>query len=399
VACEFAQPGNCPATLGARAVIPILNEGARIGWLVVKSHSLVRVPTFARAALEAIASRIGNAIERIQAQETLLASQRELKALFESLDDFLLVVDPHGQIVDANRSVLEHSGYSRLELIGMSIAELFPLPGQLDAMTANILEGQLTFIDLPMLAKDGTAIPVETRLGLGNWDGRRVIIGLGRDLTERRLAEQQTASLREKTALLKEIHHRIKNNLQIICSLLNLQAATRESGERTAFRESQSRIRAIALLHEKLYQSRDLSRIDISEYLGTLAQELLAAHRKPLAANQLHLDVAPAWLSQDTIMPCGLIVNELLTNSCKYAFPDGEPGEIYVSAQPDADGNLVLTVGDNGVGLPPGLNPSQCSTLGLQLVDDMVSQLKGSWTVESSHGARFRIVFPAEKGQ
>jgi two-component sensor histidine kinase len=242
-------------------------------------------------------------------------------------------------------------------------------------------------------------IPVETKLGLGTWDGQRVVIGLGRDLTERRKTEEQTASLREKTALLKEIHHRVKNNLQIISSLLSLQASQLKGRlEREPFRESQAQVQAIAMLHERLYKTPDLSRIDFGEYLGALAGNILRAGRQSRNEICLRLEMEPVWLGQDAAMPCGLIVNELVTNSCKYAFPDDQPGEIYLSAKHAPDDKLVLLVGDNGVGLPPGMDPRNSTTLGLQLVDDMVSQLKGSWTVEPAAGTLVRIVFPAERG-
>lgn len=399
--CEVGQVEGCDVKLGARAMIPITHEDHRIGWLVVKSHTLRRVPAFGRVALETIAAQIGSAIVRIQAQEALAGSQCQLKALYDSLNDFLLVVDSRGRILDANRPVVERLGYTKEELQGMRISRLYLPDVQLqpEAIASGVLGGERNFIFLPMVAKDGTVIPVETRLGLGSWDGQNVTIGLGRDLTERRKAEEQTASLREKTALLKEIHHRIKNNLQIICSLLSLQASRLNRGrELHAFKESQARVRAIALLHEKLYQSRDLSRIELGEYLGALAQDILRTYHRPSQEIRLRLEAEPAWLNQDTVMPCGLVVNELVTNSCKYAFPEGRQGEIRVSVQQGSDHTLVLRVGDNGVGLPPELDPRKTTTLGLQLVDDMVSQLKGSWEVESGDGTVFRIVFPAGKG-
>ncbi len=231
----------------------------------------------------------------------------------------------------------------------------------------------------------------------GTWDGQRVHIFLGRDLTEHWKAEEQAVLLREKTALLKEIHHRVKNNLQVISSLLSLQAAQLERDEdRAPFRESQARVQAIALLHERLYKARDLSRIDFAEYLAILAEHVLTAGRRPGSEIHLRLQAEPVWLSQDAAMPCGLIVNELVTNSCKYAFPGGRSGEVYVSVGRLAGDRLLLQVGDNGVGLGPSLDPHNPTTLGLQLVDDMVSQLKGNWTVESSGGTLFQILFPAE---
>lgn len=220
-----------------------------------------------------------------------------------------------------------------------------------------------------------------------------MIIGVGRDLSERRKSEAQGAALREKTALLKEIHHRVKNNLQVISSLLSLQAARLPSSpERQPFRDSQARVQAMALLHEQLYQSPDLSRIDFGAYLGTLAAEILRVSRRSKDIG-LRLELQSLWVNSDIATPCGLIVNELITNSCKYAFPNSE-GEICLALDQDREHNLILCIGDDGVGLPAELDFRKASTLGLQLVDDMVSQLKGSWTVLPSHGTTFRIVVP-----
>ena len=395
--CEVGHARGCEQPYISRAIIPIRHEGARIGWLVMRSHQLNDVPPFTRTALETISAQMGSAIARLQAQEALSASQRELRTLFDSLTDFLMIVDLRGRIVDGNRALIERSGYSRQELQGMCITKLYPLRLELGG-AGGLLGGELNFLAAPLVAKDGTVIPVETRLGIGTWERQSVIIGLGRDLTERRKAEEQTASLREKTALLKEIHHRVKNNLQIICSLLSLQSNRMEPGTALdAFRESQARIRAIALLHEKLYQSKDLSRVELGEYLGALAQEVVRTYNHSSQAIQFHLDADPIRLNQDTVMPCGLVVNELVTNACKYAFPEGREGEVHLSVKTGPENTLQLTLKDNGVGLPASVNPRKTTTLGLQLVDDMVAQLKGSWTIERSGGTVFQIVFPAEK--
>lgn len=395
--CEVGRARGCDSPQISRAMIPIRHEGPCIGWLVVRSHRLEDVPSFTRTALETIAAQMGSAIARLQAQEALSASQRELKSLFDSLTDFLIIIDPRGRVVDANRALMECSGYNRQELQGMSVTKLFPLKLELEG-GGGFLGGELSFLSAPLVTKDGSVIPVETRLGLGRWDGQSVIIGLGRNLTERRKAEEQTASLREKTALLQEIHHRIKNNLQIICSLLSLQSSRLEPGQTLdAFQESKARIRAIALLHEKLYGSKDLSRVEVGEYLGALARDVVAAYNHATTAIHFTLDADSISLNQDTVMPCGLVVNELVTNACKYAFPNGREGEIHLSIKAGPQKTVLLTLKDNGVGLPAEVDPHKTATLGLQLVDDMVSQLKGSWTVDRCRGTVFRIVFPAEK--
>ncbi len=379
-------------TVLARATVPILHEDQCIGWLVTSSHTSREIPDFSRAALETIAAQISSAIVRIQAQEALAASQRQLRALFDSLNDFLVITDLQGYILDANQSVLERLGWSQPELRGKHLADVYSadLRNRFDALPAPANELGLV---LETLLGGGTEIPVEVKLSPGIWDGQKVIIGVGRDLSERRKSEAQSVALREKTALLKEIHHRVKNNLQVVSSLLSLQAARIESSqERQPFRDSQARVQAMALLHEQLYQSQDLSRIDFSSYLRTLAAEVLRVSRRSQEI-ALRFELKPVWVNSEIATPCGLIVNELITNSCKYAFPSSG-GEICLALDEDEGHNLILRIGDDGVGLPADLDFRKATTLGLQLVDDMVSQLKGSWTVEPSSGTTFRIVVP-----
>ena len=382
------------AGLAAHAHVPILHDSACIGWLVTRSHTLREIPDFSRAGLETVAAQIGSAIARIQAQEAVQRSQSQLRELFDSLNDFLVITDLEGNILDANHSLIEHAGCGQSELRGQHLADIYSadLRNRFDALRAPTSELSLVFETL--LGRDSAAIPVEVRLSPGIWDGQKVILVVGRDLSERRKSEAQGVALREKTALLKEIHHRVKNNLQIVSSLLSLQASRITNiQERQPLRDSQARVQAMALLHEQLYQSPDLSRIEFSAYLGTLAAEVLRVSRRSKEIG-LRLELQPMWVNSEIATPCGLIINELITNSCKYAFPDCR-GEIYLALKQDQAHNLELLIGDDGVGLPADLDLKRATTLGLQLVDDLVSQMKGSWTIEPSSGAAFRIVVPA----
>lgn len=394
--CEAANGEGCGVTLRLKAIVPIRHQDSTIGWLVAKSHSLPYMPDGCPDALEAIAAQIGGAIARIQAQEALVASRRQLKAVFDSLDDFLIVIDSQCRILETNRAVLDRMGCGREQLLGKHVTEVLSASVTAGAEPAapNLFAQDLLRVNLA--AADGTPVPIEIRLGFGAWNGKPATILLGRDLTERWKVEEQTTLLREKTALLKEIHHRVKNNLQVISSLLSLQASQIDRPEdRRPLLDSQARVQAIALLHERLYRTQDLSRIDFGEYLGAVADHILRAARRPSCDIRLRVETDQIWLGQDTALPCGLIINELVANCCKYAFPESRSGEIQVAAK-RANGSLMLTVADNGVGLPAGIDLRNPSTLGLQLVDDMVYQLKGTWRVESCGGARFEIVFPEE---
>ncbi|MBI4286003.1 MAG: AAA family ATPase [Chloroflexi bacterium] len=217
---------------------------------------------------------------------------------------------------------------------------------------------------------------------------------------EMKKADQQVKkSLREKEVLLKEIHHRVKNNLQIIHSMLNLQLPfIRELGALDAFKESQNRIHSMALIHEKLYQSETLSRIDLAEYIENLADNLFLSYQGTERAIRPTVHIENVSLDVDTVIPCALIINELVSNSLKHAFPASSPraddgGEIDISLCRDGGNRLILTVKDNGIGLPQDFSIDRSASLGLQLVDILVQQLKGALRIGSNGGAAFTVSF------
>jgi len=212
---------------------------------------------------------------------------------------------------------------------------------------------------------------------------------------ERKKAEEQLrASLKEKVVLLREIQHRVKNNMQVMSSLINLQA--RHISNPEAFdilKESQSRIRSMALVHEKLYQSKDLAKINIYDYLSSLAVHLFHSYKIDPHLIHLNLNVDNVFLDINSATPCGLIVNELISNSLKHAFPEERKGEINIEFHPTEDQKLELIVKDDGVGFPEGMDFRQTETLGMQLVNMLVHQLEGTIELLKDGGTEFRIVF------
>jgi two-component sensor histidine kinase len=221
-------------------------------------------------------------------------------------------------------------------------------------------------------------------------------VGFVLDLRERRQLEAQLrASLQEKEVLLKEVHHRVKNNLQMVASLLDMQADTIEDHSiRMLFEASQQRIQSIALIHETLYQSTDVGAdVNAAEYLPRLSQQLVEAYRAPGHRLTLRVHAEPVWLAVQTAIPCGLLVTELVTNSFKHAFPDGLMGEIHITLHQDPPGTCVLSVGDTGVGLPEGMNVCATEALGWQLVRLLTEQLRGTITLEGHGGTTVTITF------
>ena len=212
--------------------------------------------------------------------------------------------------------------------------------------------------------------------------------------TEQKQAEEKIIqALREKDVLLKEIHHRVKNNLQVISSLLALQSDSLDDPvAQSLLTESQNRVRAMSMIHEKLYQSPTLSRVQFGEYITTLAGFLFRSYTQTSGRVELKLDAEEIHLNIDTAVPCGLILNELISNSLKYAFRDGRRGELRVGLRSAGDG-YRLTVADNGVGLPEDFDVRQANSLGLQLVDALSRQIKADLKVDGRGGASFCLDF------
>jgi two-component sensor histidine kinase len=208
-----------------------------------------------------------------------------------------------------------------------------------------------------------------------------------------RLYEQARRDSEIKTTLLQEVHHRVKNNLQIISSLLDLQADARNDPlVLQALEDSRHRVRAMALVHETLYQSEDLARLDLASYLQNLADYLVDAYDGFTSDITLQLQVDSVPLGLDRAVPCGLMISELVTNALKHAFPDGGPGEIQIAAHLQVE-QVELIVRDDGVGLPADIDPETSTSLGLRLVHLLIRQLQGNLCIDRKHGTAFKILF------
>jgi two-component sensor histidine kinase len=235
-------------------------------------------------------------------------------------------------------------------------------------------------------------IPVED-------EGGRVVsvLTIGRDVTERRRAEEQLrTSLREKEALLKEVHHRVKNNLQFINSLLSLQAGQiKEVVVADAFAECQNRVRAMAMVHENLYRSSDLAYVRFAGHVERLCNHLFRSYNVNPERIALNIEVGDATLDLDRSVRCGLIINELVTNAIKHGFPNDRSGRITVLLDAGPDQWYTLVVSDDGVGPPPDFELGRSESLGLQLVADLTEQLGGALTFHRNAGAAFTIRFQA----
>jgi two-component sensor histidine kinase/DNA-binding response OmpR family regulator len=249
-------------------------------------------------------------------------------------------------------------------------------------------------IGLAQLLADQAAIAIENA---------RLYEQAQREIEERLRAEEQIkASLEEKEVLLKEIHHRVKNNLQVVSSMLKLQLSRADHWDiHDIFRDSRHRIRSMALIHEKLYRSDNLAQVDLADYARDLVTYLFRSYGASPATIKPIIEVEQVLLGIDTAVPCGLVLNELVSNSLKHAFPSngerpcGGQGEIRIKLCSDEDQQVILTVSDDGVGLPPDLDLANTDSLGLRLVAVLVDQVDGTLEVNGVDGAHFKLTFTA----
>ncbi|WP_250124130.1 PAS domain S-box protein [Chroococcidiopsis sp. CCMEE 29] len=341
--------------------------------------------------------------ERKQAEEARRESQQMLQLVMDNIPQFIYWKDRNSVYLGCNRNFVQLAGVGNPEnIVGKTD---YDLPWRKEE--ANFFherDRQVMETNTPkyhvvetLIRADGQHSLLGTnKVPLHDSEGNVVgLLGTFADITERKQADEKIkASLKEKEVLLKEIHHRVKNNLQIISSLLKLQSGyIKDKHTLEMFKDSQSRIRSMALIHEKLYQSQDLSKVDFAEYITNLAANLFRSYELDPTAINSSLNVESIFLEIDVAVPCGLIINELVSNSLKYAFPDRRKGEIRIHLHSDNQHEIKLIVGDNGIGLPKDFDFQKTGTLGLQLVNNLVEQLEGTIEVNGHSGTEFRIKF------
>jgi len=302
--------------------------------------------------------------------------------LFEFAPDALLVFDERGNVRQANARTEEAFGYARSEMIGRPVETL--VTGRLSPFRRAELPGI-------GIRKDGTEFPIDIALSPVETKNGQVMVVALRNSREQRHADELAAQVSRSATLLKEVHHRVKNNLQIISSLLHLRSLQDANPAVTrVLQECQARVRSIALIHEKLYRSPVYGKLNFADYIGDFVAELIRTYQISAEKIKVKTHLEPTHLGMDTVLPCALILHELVSNVFLHAFPDGEFGEVNIELGTD-QGRFVLTVRDNGVGMSDLRQAS--SSLGLTLVRDLVTQLRGQLEVEVSGGTRVRVTF------
>jgi PAS domain S-box-containing protein len=329
-------------------------------------------------------------------------SEKEFRNIFNSAHDAIIIMEPYNEIVyNVNDRACEIYGFSRQEFIGMSLIAIsrdVDRGKQKIKEIENLQKGDYLNFDTVQYREDGSEMFLEINASVINYRGKLAILSINRDITQRKRAELQIKeSLREKEILLKEIHHRVKNNLQVISSLLDLQAdALGDTHINKAIQDSKDRIHSMALIHENLYQFGDLARINGIEYIHNLVEYIFNVHGDLAEhiASRVQIEMPSLALDMDTAIPIGLILTELLSNALKHAFPTGKKGEIHVAVHTGIPGMLTLVVRDNGVGLPQDISVEKSQSLGLQLVQLLTQQVKGTIEIKTSKGTTVTITFP-----
>jgi PAS domain S-box-containing protein len=340
-------------------------------------------------------------------EETLEEKERLLDKIFalSPLGIGLVEFAPGGlndrKLSWANKAMMALFGFTpdELEYLGQSSEVIYASREEFERVGELIREklkkGELAEVDAKLKRRDGSTFDgYITMCFLDPSKPRNGLIATISDVTIRKHAEEQLrASLKEKELLLNEVHHRVKNNLQIVSSLLNLQSRRIKDKEiLEIFKDMQSRVKSMALVHENLYQSRDITRINFAEYIRSLTRNLLNFYSEHCENIKLTIDAKGVCMDINTAIPCGLIINELTSNALKYAFPDNRKGELTISVHP-LDGNEIeLTVSDNGIGFPEAVDFRNTETLGMQLVTSLVEgQLDGIIKLDRSGGTAFKI--------
>ncbi len=347
-------------------------------------------------------------------------SVEQFRLALEAAPTGMIMIDESGKLVLVNAHIEKLFGFERQELIGRPIEMLVPErfrarhPGFRGAFFADPKARPMGGgRDLFGLRKDGSEIPIEIGLNPLQTAEGTFVLGSVADITGRKHAEREkellldklrasnaqlTTSLKEREVLLQEVHHRVKNNLQVISSLISMQLRRLKGGSsREALEECQTRVQAIALIHAQLYQTDDKARVPLTAYVRSLAANVFEATSVSRSTVSLVLDIDDVVLAVDRAIPCGLILNELITNALKHAFPDGRHGTVRIDIKQIGDGNMRLRVADDGIGIAPETEIGKTDSLGLHLVTTLAEQLNADLDVDGREGTVFQLTFAAEE--
>lgn len=348
---------------------------------------------------------------RREAEQKMIESEQRYRLIAENTTDYITLLNFKGKFIYLSPSH-EQMGYKPEELIGRSGLDMIHpedrkvlMPILSKYMTMKIKDllsleqkraSELIKFRFPDKSKIWHNFEATVNLVKPGKGRRYHILMISRDITQREKDETKLrASLKEKEVLLQEIHHRVKNNMQIIISLIRLQSSEiKDQRDLELFKRTQDRIHSMALIHEKLYQSQDFARVNFAKYLESFVVHLFHTYSIDPKLIKLNLDLEEIKTDINRAIPLGLILNELVSNAFKHAFPEGRKGEVSISLKGDGKkGESTLVVKDNGVGIPEQMDIKNPQTLGLQLVKDLVKQIKGKLSIRKESGTEIEVKF------
>ena len=344
--------------------------------------------------------------------EKIFESKTILSGIINTAEDAIISVDYNQNIILFNQGAEKIFCYSAEEIIGKNLGMLLPESIRSDhsehinnfGKSEIVSKGMKERSEITGLRKNGDIFPAEANISQVEIDGRQIFTAILRDVSEQKLIENKLReSLKEKEVLLQEVNHRVKNNLQVILSLFALQGESTDDPERIAMlSEIRLRIQSMAMIHEKIYKSERLGQINFHQYVKDLTTEIFHTYSTSSGSVRLNLEVAPVSLEINRAVPFALILNELTSNALKYAFTAKEKGNLSISLKLEKDKLLLLTVCDDGIGIPKKIQFSNTKTLGLRLVRVLTRQLNGKAELKEnpyckkSRGTMFVFRFPLE---
>ena len=360
----------------------------------------IKAPVFDQSGKLTGIVGISRNITMMKEAEIKLAAQKALlQTVLDSAEDIIFIMDKDYRFLLFNQAAERYFGLSPAEVVGKCLDEVYPLESWPQAKEGfdRVLRGEIVREDVHLDFRGKKMILSVTEVPLRNEAGEIYgLCGIAREVSQRvELEKALESSLKEKEALLREIHHRVKNNMQIISSLLNLQAYHLQNPELTAIlKDCQNRIRSMAIIHEHLYKSTNLARINFADYLNRLVVHLYNAHHQSQEKVQLETELEPVELDIGTAIPLGLLASELISNSFKHAFPGERSGRVRIIFKALVPSGFKLEISDDGVGLPENFTFDSGRTFGMQLVDLLKDQIGARLEVDRTSGARFVITAP-----